>query len=169
MYQNESIRVYQIGNEFIAETKDIDEIFISYQSNKPYRWKYDNSYIDYLNGTSKKEPKLIAEDIIYFMVEDEYARLKRFADLNVKLLAYPHKKNNINYKIVRKVITYSYYKMEFNIDGKILFGYIENDEFIIYDLTKTIVERFIFNLLATHKSIYYDLFYELYCYYFLKK
>lgn len=169
MYQNESIRVYQIGNEFIAETKDIEGNFISYQSNKPYRWKYDNSYIDYLNGTSKKEPKLLAEDIIYFMVEDEYARFRRFADLNVKLLAYPHKKNNIDYKIVRKVITDSYYKVEFDIDKYKLFGYIEKNEFIIYDLTKTVIERFTFNLLATHASIYYDLFYELYCYYYSKE
>ena len=169
MYQNDSIRVFQIGNQFIAETKDIDGIFISYQSNELYRWKYNKSYIDYLNGTSKVEPKLLAEDIIYFIVEDEYARLKRFADLNVKLLAYPPKKGNINYEVVRKVITDSYYKIEFNIDGNTLFGYLENDEFIIYDLTKTVIEKYTFNLLLTYGSIYYDLFYELYCYYFVKE
>ena len=107
----------------------------------PYRWKYDRSYIDYLNGTSNDEPKLLVEDITYFIVENEYARLKRFADLNVKLLAYPTKKGNINYKVVRKVITNSYCKIEFNIDGNTLFAYIENNEFIIYDLTKTIIER----------------------------
>ena len=118
MYLIDSIRVYQIGNEFIAETKEVEGNYVSYQSNKPYRWKYDNSYIDYLNGTCKKEPRLLAEDIIYFIVEDEYARLKNFVDLNVKLLAYPYKKNNINYKIVRKVITSSYYKIEWLFSTK---------------------------------------------------
>ena len=70
MYQNNLIRVFQIGNEFIAETKDIEGNYISYQSNELYRWKYNKSYIDYLNGTSKVEPKLLAEDIIYFIDED---------------------------------------------------------------------------------------------------
>ena len=31
MYQNDSIRVFQIGTEFIAETKDIEDDYISYQ------------------------------------------------------------------------------------------------------------------------------------------
>ena len=84
-------------------------------------------------------------------------------------MAYPPKKGNINYKVVRKVITNSYCKIEFNIDGNTLFAYIENNEFIIYDLTKTIIERFTFSLFSTHESIYYDLFYELYCYYFVKE
>lgn len=84
-------------------------------------------------------------------------------------MAYPPKKGNINYKVVRKVTTNSYYKIEFNIDGNTLFAYIENNEFKICDLTKTVIERFTFNLLATHKSIYYDLFYELYCYYYSKE
>ena len=164
MYQSDLVKVFQIGNDFIAETKDKDGNYISYQSDKLLRWKYDNSYIDYLNGDSKIKPNLLAEDYILFLKENEYSVLRRYADLNVKLLTLPPKNNNIKYKVVRKVITSSYHKIEFLIDGITLFGYVENREFKLYDLTKTIIEKYQFCLLMTYKSKYYDLFYELYCY-----
>lgn len=105
MYQSDLVKVFQIGNDFIAETKDKDGNYISYQSDKLLRWKYDNSYIDYLNGDSKIKPNLLAEDYILFLKENEYSVLRRYADLNVKLLTLPPKNNNIKYKVVRKVIT----------------------------------------------------------------